>query len=323
MTGAKIKLTAMASLSGALMLGLAGLGAVPARAGQQIVTYSAVENIPAPPATNFAGSSGGDGWGLAFTPDAVYNVFHHSATLQVACHLQADASSCAGYPKTITDPVSGDDFSSAAMPGLWVNPATQHLYVFATEYDPTAPGPQPGTAGVVCLDTTQPASDANPFCGFTTLSGADASPLSADFGISGVSDPVIAGHRWYAFNYVQGQAPGSGDGVNQLLCFDLSTLAGCSAQPYTVDLGPSGTNSTISTPEPGIAALGNEIVVPDVTSTESSGAVGCLNVSTGSSCGAGSPITLSTASAPGSNDYPPNYAAPFPSLTPAGQVNGS
>jgi len=58
------------------------------------VTYSHEQTIPVPPASSYAGGGGGDGWAVAMTPTAVYNVFHHNSQLQVACHLQSDASAC-------------------------------------------------------------------------------------------------------------------------------------------------------------------------------------------------------------------------------------
>ncbi|HET6965920.1 MAG TPA: hypothetical protein VFH58_14190, partial [Acidimicrobiales bacterium] len=270
--------------------------------------------IPAPPASSFEGSAGGDGWALAFTPSAVYNVFHHQQTLQVACHNQADASPC-WSPKTITDTANSDNFAVGGQPGLWMDQGSGHLFVFASEYSGSASAGTAATAGVVCVDTTQPAATANPFCGFTPLSGAGASPLTPADTISGVSDPVVVNHRWYAFDHVNGQ--GAGNGANQLLCFDLSTLGACAGQPYTVNigLGASGTSQTYDWPEPAIAAIGNEVIVGSTTSVNAQGVLGCFNVSTGASCGGSFPIALT-------NGYPGNYGAVFPLLNSAGQVTG-
>ena len=127
------------------------------------VTYSHIQTIPVPPASSYAGSGGGDGWAVAMTPIAVYNVFHHSSQLQVACHLQSDASAC-WSPKTIRD-AAAHDFAISGQPGLWLDQASAHLYVYATRSFDT-------TAGVVCIDTTQPAGNLNPFCGFTALTAA-------------------------------------------------------------------------------------------------------------------------------------------------------
>jgi len=204
----------------ALLLGVAAVSAMAtlqlsstptvraALAGSSAATYTATETIPVPPASSYAGSGGGDGWALAMTTTSVYNVFHHASTLQVACHLQSDASPC-WSPETITDG-SGDNFATSGQPGLWLDQATGKLYVFATR-DSDA------TGGVVCIDTTQAASNTDPFCGFTALTAAGDAPVQS--GISGISDPVVVGNRWYAFNYVSGHAASGSQ--NMLLCFDL------------------------------------------------------------------------------------------------------
>lgn len=49
-----------------------------------------------------------------------------------------------------------------------------------------------------------------------------------------LSSPMHVGSKLYAFNYVDGVAPGgpSGTGAqNRLLCFDLATDAACAGQP--------------------------------------------------------------------------------------------
>src|SRR4051812_21557894 len=68
-------------------------GAVAGAAQSAPVTYSATITVPAPPASNFAGSSGGgDGWGVGLTSTQLFNVFHHSSITQVNCHNQSDAT---------------------------------------------------------------------------------------------------------------------------------------------------------------------------------------------------------------------------------------
>ena len=159
-------------------------------ATSQITTYTATVVIPVPPASNYAGAGGGDGWAVALTSTAVYNVFHHNRTLNVACHLQKDASPCfSGAVKTITDG-SGNDFSTSGQPGLFLDQANGHLFVFATRTSDL-------TGGVVCIDTTKAAA----FCGFTALTPAGASPFSS---FSSITNPVTVGTKWYAFNTVTG-----------------------------------------------------------------------------------------------------------------------
>jgi uncharacterized repeat protein (TIGR01451 family) len=261
------------------------------------VTYTAIQTIPVPPASNYAGSGGGDGWAVALTPTAVYNVFHHSSALRVACHLQADASSC-WDPKTITD-ASGSNFATSGQPGLWLDQATGRLYVFATRGSDT-------TGGVVCIDTTIASTTANPFCGFTALTGV----REAVGGTSGISDPVVVGSRWFAFNYVGGAAATGAQ--NKLLCFDLSTLSACAGQPFAVNVG-TGTVSAGNFPAPSIAAIGDDVIVP--ITVDNTTELACIDGATLGDCGRAWPVTLGFA-------YPSSYGAPFPLMTASGDVTG-
>lgn len=268
------------------------------------VTYSKIVNIPAPPASNFAGASGGgDGWGLALSATKLYNVFHHDSILQVNCHLQSTAAACWSSPKTITDG-SGHNFASSAQPGLWLNQATRHLYVFATRTSDA-------TAGVVCIDTTKSPSVADPFCGFTRLSAVGKAPLAGS--ISAISDPVVVGTSWYAFSFVNGSS--STGTRNKLLCFSLTTFKPCGKQPFGVSLG--GTDVSGSFPSPSIAAIGTSIVVP----IDVSGASGtvykllCISASTHARCTGSWPVHLGFS-------YPSNDGAPFPLKSKTGANTG-
>jgi hypothetical protein len=72
------------------------------------VTFTASQTLPVPPASNYTGTGGGDGWAVALTPAAVFNVFHHSGSYNVACHKQADAQPC--WPASAND-TSGRAFT--------------------------------------------------------------------------------------------------------------------------------------------------------------------------------------------------------------------
>ena len=259
-------------------------------------TYSATFTTPVPPASSYAGSAGGDGWAVAMTPTAVYNVFHHSGSLQVACHLQSDASSC-WPPKTITGP-NGTAFAVGGHPGLSLNQATGRLYVYATRSSDL-------TGGVVCVDTTQPAGNLNPFCGFTALTAAGDAPLGS--GISAIGNPVMVGSRWYAFNYV------SGSGVtgtrNKLMCFDLSTAAPCASQPYTVNLG-GATVSVGAFPAPAVAGIAGRIIVP-----YNSDKLACWDANTGAGCAGAWPVAIGSA-------YASSFGAAFPLMNGSGTITG-
>ena len=224
-------------------------------------------------------------------------MFHHSSQLQVACHLQSDASSC-WSPKTIRD-AAAHDFAISGQPGLWLDQATAHLYVFATRSFDT-------TAGVVCIDTTQPAGNLNPFCGFTALTAAGDAPSN-----SGVSNGALVGSRWYAFNYVNGAS--STGGQNKLLCFNTATATACAGQPFTVAFGGgavSASNPTFRVPP--VTAIGGQVIVPVSTGSEQ---LACFDGATNSACGGSWP-------APAPAGYSASYGAAFPTLNVGGATTG-
>lgn len=275
--------------------------ALPVRlaAAQGATTYSATQTIPVPPASSYGGSGGGDGWGIALSGANVYNVFHHSSSLVVACHLQSDASSC-WSPKTITD-ASGNNFGTSGQPGLWLSQSTGRLYVYATRMSDA-------TGGVVCVDTTAASTTANPFCGFTALTAAGDAPPTG--GISALSDPMLVGSRWYAFNYAsESSITGT---KNKLLCFDLTTFSACGSQPYTVNLG-SGVIGNGDYPPPATAAIGNRMIIP--ATVDGTDELGCFDGSTLANCSGSWPV------APGFL-YASSYGAPFPMMTSTGTING-
>lgn len=287
-------------LGGVVRLLLVTVGvacAAPALAAAEDATYSYTQTIPVAPASTYAGSGGGDGWALAMTPQAVYNVFHHSSQLQVACHLQSDASSC-WNPKTITD-AEGNGFRVSGQPALQLDQGNGHLHVFATRS-------ADATAGVVCIDTTRPATDANLFCGYTPLTPAGGAPES-----SAVSNAARIGTRWYAFNF-SGGAP-AGAGQNVLLCFETAGETPCAGQPFAVGLG----SGTVSVPSPtyrvpSIAGIGTRVLVPANVGSE---VIGCFDAATGAACSGSWPTEAPSG-------YSDNYGPAFPTLTAGGEPTG-
>lgn len=289
-----------------MLLGTAVLAspaqASPKASPHDTITYSAQLNIPAPPSSTFAGSAGGDGWGLAMTPTDVYNIFHHDSILQVACHLQSDASACWPNPKTITD-LSGNNFASASQPGMWMDQANGHLYVYATRTND-------GTGGVVCIDTTQPVGNADPFCGFTALTAVGDAPVYS--GISAISDPVVVGTNWYAFNGVDSAQTGT---KNTLLCFSLTTYAACPSQPFAVNIGSGSPSVTEGLePAPAISAYGNLVVIPVATSSAS--VLACIDTSTNGNCAGSWPVDITSLS------YVGSAGTAFPILNGTGTPTG-
>jgi hypothetical protein len=284
---------------GALVCALA-CGGTAASAGAETATYSATQTIPIPPASNFAGSGGGDGWAVALSETAVYNVFHHESYLGVDCHLQANAEPC-WSPETRTIKEGNANFSTSGHPGMYLDRHTGRLYVYATRSSDA-------TAGVVCVDTEEAPTNENPFCGFTELTQKGEAPL---IGISGVSNPMLIGTRWYAFSFANGV--GQVGEKNKLLCFDVSTDAACAGQPYTVEIGP-GTVSDGGFPSPATAAIGSKVIVP--LAIEGTNRLACFDDTTQSTCAGSWPVTLKTTSYAGYN------GAPFPLLEATGKLAG-
>jgi hypothetical protein len=282
-------------LIGGLMLVVAVLGGARADAA----TYSATQTIPVPPASNFSGSGGGDGWAIEHSPTEVFNVFHHQPQLRVACHKQADASEC--YPpRQITD--GGNEFSTNGHPEMHLDQATGKLYVYATRS-------VDDIAGVVCVDTTIAATNPNPFCGFTGLTPAGEGPDTPS-GTSGTSIGMLRGTRWYAFNYVNGTNVSGAR--NKLLCFDVETKAACAGQPYDVAIG-AGTVSVGGFPEPSTAAIGSRLIIPiDIDGQDR---LACFDTATMASCGGAFPVTLGF-------PYAADRGSPFPRLDTSGTITG-
>ena len=203
--------TRMAVVTGlallALVLGALGLQGTPAGAtGSTLVTYANNATVATPTPLAFSANGGGDGWAVApnttsaLGTSQVFAVYHHSPNLQLQCLNQSDGSTCWGGPVTITDGVGGHSFATSGAPGLYLDPATKFLYVYAVETDGNAAH---NTAGVVAIDTTLGASatGAQRFLSFTPLSAVGDAPIINQAGISG---PIQIGNNWYAFNEVPG-----------------------------------------------------------------------------------------------------------------------
>jgi hypothetical protein len=268
-----------------------------AAAAGSVVTYTASSTIATPGPLKFSGSPGGDGWAVAIGTSKIFNVFHHGSALTVSCQVKATAAAC-WSPKTITDG-SGVGFATSASPGLYLDQASGHLFVYAARSSDF-------TAGVVCIDTTLPnsASGLQLFCGFTPLSAIGDAPYALQNGVSlsGLSDPVQVGNHWYAFNAVQGTPSGTED---KLLCFSLTTFAACNAQPYAV---PFGTNPLSFTAAAPIGKIGSDIMIELSGSTL---AMTCFSTVTLAPCSGTWPVALSALG-----------GAPLPMLNAAGTPIG-
>jgi hypothetical protein len=260
--------------------------------------YEATVQVPAPPLSSFSGFSGGDGWAVAVSKTQIFNVFHHQPILEVACHDQSSGKACWPSPKTITDP-AGDQFATSSEPGLYLDQGNGHLFVFAVRTSDS-------TAGVVCIDTTTPASDPGEdfFCGFTELSAVGDAPIAKN-STGGISAPAQVGDDWYAFNGVKGVGTGT---ENKLLCFDVATDAACADQPFTLQYSPQPI-AFIHAAYPA-AAIGSDVIV-QVVGTESD-QLACFDTATDTGCTGSWPVTVDAAA-----------GAPFPMLTSSGAIAGT
>jgi uncharacterized repeat protein (TIGR01451 family) len=286
------------------LLGAGGAGAA------DPVTFVGTHTYGVPPASNYAGTGGGDGWNVALTPQGVYNVFHHSGSWQLACHRQSDAQQC--WPesgaRTITD--GNQNISTSGHSAVLIDQNTGKLYGFGTRAD--------GVGGVVCVDTklASPTVDpfangaANPFCGFTALTGAN----EAVGGTSGLSEPVQVGSRLFAFNFVPGSPTGPG-AQNKLVCFDLNTNAACAGQPFTLAVG-DGNNGNNTFPAPAVVEFQGRIIVP--ITMGGVGRLACFDGSTLAGCSGSWPVTLPE----GASGYPGTHGGAFAKLTSAGAFVG-
>lgn len=281
------------------------LGAANARAAN--TTYSATQTVPVPPASNFAGSAGGDGWALAFSSTQVFNVLHHNDYLEFACHNQSDAQACY-MPEKITD-TNGNGFASGGQPGMHFDANTGKLYVFGTRTSDN-------TGGVVCIDTTAAPTNTDPFCGFTALTAVgDATTSSGD---SSIGDPQLIGNHWYAFNFYDNS--GVTGTKNTLLCFDVSTDAPCAGQPFTVNIGAGNTSLASGFPPPPEAAIGHRLIIPIPVQTTANGSIdelACFDDSTQTDCTGSWPVNIGS-----EGSYIGAHGAPFPLMDGTGAIQG-
>lgn len=201
------------------------IGAGPAAAaGTQ--TISREVTIPAPPASAFAGTSGGDGFDVSLVNGRIYNVFHHGAfDFTVACLEESTGDKCDGgasspWPKTLTDSTYG----SVGSPGqswTFVSPDKTKLYGWSQKSF------QHG--GIMCMDLTAASNTTNPSCGYTVLTAhagetTTINPWSSqDWGSN-----ARVGNRVYA------SFPSNNRSELWLACFDLSTGSQCLNAPYLV-----------------------------------------------------------------------------------------
>lgn len=254
---------------------LPSIDAIAAPASGSAVEYSVTREVPPPPQPGFSGSTGGDGYGLAFHGDNVYTVFHHTTPFVVVCRNVYTGNDCDGYPKTVVDPGSGNaNIWAYDYPLLHVDESTATLYSFGGDF---------GTNGMGVLAIDLNSADANPFAGFTPLGEMNF------YGIH-PTNPVLVGTRWYAFNFRDGSMDGTG---NTMLCYDFATRAACPGQPFPMTFASTPTSAFGLPPES--SRLGSKILMPIGSGGPGSytGTIHCFDTAIDADCTGGSwPVAL-------------------------------
>ncbi len=258
-----------------------------------IVTYTAEVSIPVAPASNFAGTGGGDGWDISLTPDAVYHIYHHSSEMRVACHKQVDATNCWTDAYKLVQDGASNNFSTSNQSATVIDNANGRLYSYGTRSSDNA-------VGVVCIDTTLPAAATNLFCGFTQLG------TGGSFGTASPTAGVEIGTKFYAFNYV-GVAGVQGTS-NTLMCFDMATQSACATPNFDVGLPAA---STTGSPGASMSAVGTRVYIPLEMNTGTW--LACFDSVTGAKCGGAWPVQLSG---------PYSNGAPIPLMDTSGVITG-
>jgi hypothetical protein len=284
-----------------------GAGATASVASAEEAIYSATRSVAVPPASNFkTGGGGGDGWAVALSNTAVYNVYHHDSVLTVACHAQKNGEECFS-PETIRDG-EGHNFATSGHPGLYLDEVTGKLYVYATRTSDQ-------TAGVVCIDTNKATEEPNPFCGFTALTPVGEGQMET--GISETSTPMLIGTHWYAFNMAGGK---NVSGVeNEMLCFDVGTDAACAGQPFSVPIGEGEVNYWY--PGPPAAVVGSKAIV--LLHVSGKARLVCFDDATSAPCAGAWPLTAEGLPPfEGEEEEDIWIGSPFPLLDKAGSVIG-
>lgn len=218
------------------------------------------------PSSTFSASTGGDGWGVAFYDDFVFNMYHHGYQSRIDCHLRSTGARCLEadglYPAQITSP-SGIDYYSSSRSDLSVDSLTGRLYSLTS---PTS-GPEVGRPGMLCINVVPVPT----FCGFTTLSNR------AELDGGGVTWSAALTETTRVANKIYGSST-TASGV-ELVCFDIDTQAQCANTP--VSLFNAGSSSQIE-------KIGSKIFV------KSNATLTCIETSTLETCAGSWPNALNS-----------------------------
>jgi hypothetical protein len=174
------------------------------------------------PGISFSSKSGGDGWDLAFTPENVYNMYHHyqGDKVKVDCHVKATGASCPGYPSAIS--VFPANVRNTGLPFLYWNDAETKVYTWSAIL---VGGKWAAAVSCVDLSVVPPK-----YCGDWNVTYYGASDVNNAGGPGG---GARIGSKIYAFNSNRNVAPYVNLNM-YLMCFDIATESPCPGQPYKV-----------------------------------------------------------------------------------------
>lgn len=179
------------------------------------------ETSAAVPSSTFSASTGGDGWGVTFYDNYIFNIYHHADQTVLDCHLRTTGDRCDGYTKHVTTLDGGTtvNYRASMRSDAWVDAATAKLYAFTS---PTA-GTYVNRAGVICVDISSTPTT----CGFT--------PLTTDNGVNNY------GHLSDSVNVERRMFSAESSGTVSLVCFDAALNAQCPNSPVNL-VGDSGSS---------------------------------------------------------------------------------
>ena len=258
---------------------------------------AAVECAPRETASSYEGSGGGDGWAVALTSSAVYNVFHHSG----ACRSPATSRPTrrlAGSPERIIDD-NENGFATSGQPGLWLDQGA----VTST----SSRRGRPTRRRCRLHRHDEGGNDPDPFCGYTALTGAGDAPSN-----SGISASE-RGSRRLALVRLQ-LRPGAGRSGPRTSCSALTSPPSRPARASpSRSIGGERYRRKTSPSAPAVAAIGARS-----SSRQRSAAPNGWPASTEHTelaCAGSWPVTPA-------EGYASRYGAAFPLLNSSGAITG-
>ena len=146
----------------------------------------------------------------AFTRRSLAALIAAAATMVVFVVMLTGSAGAGTYTQVQTLPVPpASSFAGSGGGDRWAVTLSSDK-VFNVFHHNNGTRNNDNTSGVFCLDTLLAATNPNPYCGFTPLSGVGEGQVIY-WGM--LSAPMQVGSKVYAFNYVNGAAQGGPSGT--------------------------------------------------------------------------------------------------------------